>query len=309
MSPVPRSPDKPAGYGKAAKRLSGWAANLLASGLVLVIGLALGRQVLEWWQADSAQPDAKSKVLASDPGELGSLDRPHLLELGSVPFTLRRDTVLGDKAAAFAALRAGGQKTVSEPLEPRGQAGPAERRMLSQIKSQKPTSVSAGRWELYELDGPILMVAGVQFFASEDRTATERRVVFWGLAVPHGVGYPEKEARWTLFSFHPTGGAAKSALPVARLTLPGDLPVTLSLATEDGSQVIGFRASGDSAALGVRMEQSFSKQGWKLAGPWKQDGGAWQGKFEGRGGVADVQWSSDVANEFVGLVTVTPTSP
>src|SRR5262245_33891510 len=122
----------------AAKRVSGWAANLLASGLILVAGLALGRQVLEWWQADRAATDAKGTSQTADSGDVGNPGAAHRLELGKLPFVLRREALTGDKAAAFAALRDAGLRVVSESARPLGRAGPAERRMLSHLEGQKP---------------------------------------------------------------------------------------------------------------------------------------------------------------------------
>lgn len=308
MSPAPPASGEPAGYGKAAKRLSGWAANLFATALILVAGLALGRQVLEWWRVDSTDATGKRLALQSDSGELGNPDRAHRIEFGEIPIALRRETLTGDKTAAFDSLKARGWRAVDEPIELRGNGGPAEQRMLSQIGELQPTVFDPGRWEIYELDGPFLLVAGIQFFPSSDRQTTVRRVVFWGLAVPQGAGYSETEIPWTLFSYQPALGASEASAP-DRVSLPKSLRVTLSLTAEDGGSVVGFKATGDSPNLSQKIEETLANEGWKLAGSWRQIGNVWQGRFEKSGQAAEVQWSAEVGGELVGVMTISPAKP
>lgn len=305
MSPAPPVSGEPAGYGKAAKRLSGWAANLFASALILVAGLALGRQVLEWWQADSPEATENRAALLPDAGELGDPERSHRIEFGDIPISMHRETLTGDKAAAFDALKARCWRAVDQQIEPRGNAGPAERRMLNQIGELQPTVFETGRWEIYELDGPLLLVAGIQFFPTEDRLSSERRVVFWGLAMPQGADYSEKATSWTLFSCQPALGASKASA-IALVPLPKSAKVTLSLTAEDGESFVGFRAGGDSLLLSRQIELGLSKEGWKSAGPWRQMGDTWQGRFERQGQGAQVQWKLEAGGALFGVVTVTP---
>ena len=51
---APRSspPAAESGYGLVARRVSSWTTNLVLSGLIVVLGLGLGRQVLQWWADD-----------------------------------------------------------------------------------------------------------------------------------------------------------------------------------------------------------------------------------------------------------------
>src|SRR5687768_3893786 len=52
------TPARAGGFGRLARRIGGWTANLLATAIVVVAGLGLGRQVLVWWNEVSPTPAA-----------------------------------------------------------------------------------------------------------------------------------------------------------------------------------------------------------------------------------------------------------
>src|SRR5688572_15129356 len=54
----PATPTTTGGYGCLARRIGGWTANLLATAIVVVACLGLGRQILMWWNEVSPPPAA-----------------------------------------------------------------------------------------------------------------------------------------------------------------------------------------------------------------------------------------------------------
>src|SRR5262245_66416391 len=90
----------PGGFGRLARRIAGWTANLLATALVLVAGLGIGRQVLVWWYESPPVPPA----VATADEQLPSMAPDELrLWTSRGPMTLER--VGGDKDAAVAGMK------------------------------------------------------------------------------------------------------------------------------------------------------------------------------------------------------------
>jgi hypothetical protein len=87
-----------------AKRIAGRTTDLIAIGVVLVGGLTLGRQVLEWWRTDPPETVAATNALPGTAGPWGAANTPVQLEFGEYPLALRRETIAGDREAAMTAL-------------------------------------------------------------------------------------------------------------------------------------------------------------------------------------------------------------
>src|SRR5687768_4459456 len=115
-------PPAPGGFAALARRIGGWTGNLLATAIVLVASLVIGRQILHWWRED-APADAERS--ASADAEL-PFQAPRDLRLWTSRGPLSTERVRGDRLAALAAMRRL-CSNLTIPPPPAGTAGPGER--------------------------------------------------------------------------------------------------------------------------------------------------------------------------------------
>src|SRR5262245_20311681 len=85
-------PDLRAVSRKIARRTT----DLIAVGVVLIGGLSIGRQVVEWWRDEPAQGAAAPQASGIDP----TGDGPLRLEFGDYPLAMERQTIVGDQDSA-----------------------------------------------------------------------------------------------------------------------------------------------------------------------------------------------------------------
>ncbi len=189
-------------FAELARRISAWTTRLLFCALVVLAGWGFGRQVMEWW---SAGPDSGGAGEAAQrvPEELAALEPQLVLSDGH--WTMAWQGTATSRSEALALLQARCQPLVAGAPLPAGPPGPAERRLLSLLARSTPVAEQPGRWSLYQHEGPLALVVGTRTTGGGDNPrarAAGRRIVIWGVALPHG------EQGWATYAFHPVQGRA-----------------------------------------------------------------------------------------------------
>jgi hypothetical protein len=308
----------PTSRGQLARRLSGWAGNLLATAIVLAAGLTFGRQVLLWWRADAARP--VPPVVA--PPLLGDEASLQQFEFGDYPFLLQRESLAGDRRAVLDRLSARCRDMAEAAPRIDRAAGPAELAMLRRLEGKPPTAVGK-RWQLHELERPLPLVAATTEWISPDSTGPRRRVVSWGLALPV-LGVPAAgdaaagskrgaNQSWTLF----TWSAADAQSPVGQAPaqartppIPAGARRTMLLAAEDGSALVAFRGGG-APQDAIEFYNNYFAQAASNDAPskaiWREIDGVWHARFEqANSTIVDVQLALAADGVLNGVLTLAP---
>lgn len=284
--------------GRRAKRLTNWSINLLVTGLIVVIGLTFGKQAIQWWGTDAPTDAIQHEVVPTD---LGKEDAAQLLSFGDLPFAFVQRRLSGDKAAAFAELRTICARSAKDGAAPPGNAGPAETKMLARLPKMKPAGGVPGQWAVYQLDGPLLMVAVVRPPPSETGqvAAAAPRVVSWGLGVPQG------DDEWTLFVYSADRQQAGPRPATASLPTPPNSRRSMSLSTEDGAALIGFVGSGQISDWREFYTDWFDDHGWSVEAAWRRHSSQWLGRFGNPESRVEIQISPQ-QDYLTGMITITP---
>ena len=180
----PATPTTTGGYGHLARRIGGWTANLLATAIVVVAGLGLGRQILVWWNEVSPPPAAALEH--TDQGL--SLDvLPADLRLWTTRGPVEISRVHGDRQVVLREMIRkclsfdAGKVTLAEP-------GPGERRFLERLAKLAPVE-QTNDLDLYARDESVTMVVAV--------SRQRQRIAAWSFALPM------EEATWSCYTFGP----------------------------------------------------------------------------------------------------------
>jgi hypothetical protein len=329
----PPEPRKAPGFAALAKRISSWTSKGLASALVLVAGLAFGTQVLQWWRADKDSSDSPVEPVAAADG-LGDPAREHHLRFGDNPWSMTRRTVAAAKPDALAMLRATCAEsirsgdalpaTVWDDFQSRPTA--AEQQWLIALAGRQPVQQESGRWALYELEEPNLMVVGTRSVGKEEGgrrkeeigAASPRssfilppssfpsgsRVVTWGLAIP-GEG-----SQWTLYTLQWTPSSGGEAGPSEDIPIPSGSARILSVRATGGGAMVSFRGPPDVEAWKRFFDSWVSLHHWRAVGPWRQYGLNWHLHCEkdrsAQGGTMDLHFGPDTRGGQSGLVVLVP---
>jgi hypothetical protein len=291
-------------------RISAWTTRGLLSAIILVAGVGFGRQVLRWW-ADEASAPAETPGPPDTVGAAG-LAGPSRLEVGQKGCVLVRHVAAGSREQAAAALRDEcRQLTPSAPF-PTDAPSPAEQRLLDTLAHRQPVDESPDQWQLYELDGPAVLVAGTRSCAAPKVDAragvawTGRRVVTWAMAVPQG------DRGWTLYAFHPAATSCAPGDDGMELPLPAGSQQSMSIHVPGGPAIVRFAGNHPADGWKEHFDSWFAGMGWP-AGPWQRQGPRWHCRAEGtmRGGMVsvEVQFTSDDAGRLAGVLIVTPAGP
>ncbi|NQU26478.1 MAG: hypothetical protein HQ567_34765 [Candidatus Nealsonbacteria bacterium] len=303
-------------YAQLARRMSSFTTKCMLTGIVLVAGLGFGRQVLRWW----AEEETSGAGLAQPADGLGDPLRPHLLQFGDLPWSLRRQTVVGSKESAAAALREIGLATVREekdPILPDDEPLDAERKLLAALATSKPVAEQPGRWALYESAKGFPMIVATRPEPAAKRVASASdpgksdpgksgsRIAVWGFA------FPADSDAWTVCTFQPASPSASGGTDVISEVIPPDCTRTLSVRVVGGGAVIGFCGSGRVETRKIRFDDHFARNNWRMVGPWRNTGAAWHVRYEKSDWAVDVRFGpgggdAGANNQFSGLLVVTP---
>jgi len=329
------SPDTPTtGFATVSKRMRGWSSNLIASGLVLVIALTFGKQMLGWWRTagqdspteisntDLSNTDASERGGKGDvptaptvtPGSrsLGLLGNKHQMQFNPAAGNLGRVSWTGNAASAMTQLGKEAVKAMSS-LEstidsaPRASISltPAQQRLLKDLRERTPVATTPGGGKIYELPGPLPLVVGIQAGKnSEEAISPHPSVVFWGLAAPIKSSENSAIKRWTLFTYTPNHQTtltnhnnevgAGSYLPP--LSLPNYMQISMSITAVDEVSMLGLHGPAPLHRWRSYFETALPDAGYEPEGEWRESARMESRRFIKRG---DVQKFCDVQ-----LVTV-----
>jgi hypothetical protein len=186
----PSRPPAPGGYALVARRIGSWTANLLATAIVLVASLAIGRQIIAWWREAVPVAAANEGLPAQAPKEL---------RWWTARGPLTRELVPGDETTVLAAMRRRCREMPAGPFSTGipAAAGSGEVRYVATLAKEQPVEQTEDL-DLYQpTGGPIMVVAVAR------RT---RRLAAWSFALPGQAG--SGEPVWTCYTIHAAGGVA-----------------------------------------------------------------------------------------------------
>jgi hypothetical protein len=307
---APRAKPAQSGLAQLARRISAWTSRGLVSAILLVAGLAFGRQVLHWWAAGTKDTTTAAPRLAVE-GRLGDPRVEHTFQFGSGSWAMSRSTVVADASHVLAALRLRSREALRSAVLPAGNPGPAETGLLERLRGEKPVEEDAAAgWRVYQLDAAFPMVLGVRAPVRPsdhlpDRVADPgNRVVTWVVGVPAG---PDA---WTLYTFccvPPKGGAigGPGLWPV-----PPESRLSLAVQPVGGGALLALTGPDQPAAWKRFFDSWFDSHGWRMEGAWQERGSTWAAHCLGTGpeaaGSLDVYFGRTSRGELTGLVVITP---
>ena len=274
-------------FAAVAKRLGNWATNLIVSGVVIVVALAMGREIIEWWHAD---PEPRSEAGSSTgvqtaPLPTSAIGGPHGLTLSGIPAAIRHGTSTADlkgvldelrRECGAAADQAGGDVDSAPP------PGPAERKMLESLTDLRPVAKSGAGWELYQIEQPMPMVAAV--------SVAERRVLSWGLALPRRSG-EGRAPEWSWFTWRLSSTRQERRSPLGDWPDPPRGTRQLAVEAADGLTLVAYTGRGGAGPWRDYYEQWFGERGWTPVDPDRQSGSSKQGDaWQQSGDTARRRW-------------------
>jgi len=292
----------PPSFGRLARRMSAWTSNLLATSLILLLGLTFGRQVLSWWRADS--PQATSEEIADSVlgrEAVGEPSVPHFLEIGERPIALSRTEFHGSATEVLSQLRALCREAVRDASFPPHEPGRAERDLLAELAMEKPVASAPGRWELYEKKGPVPLVAGMRLFGEPEDgqvAGISRRVVSWGL------GVHVADERWMLFCISHRRALAESRSELPEIEIPPGAQRNLSLRAADREVLVNFQGRGLPGDWMDFYDRRFEHLGWKAA-DGQRSGTIWHARYSKPGvGRVDVHLIAGGGRRLRGMLSL-----
>jgi hypothetical protein len=316
-------------FGAVGRRIASWTSSLLISAIILVAGLASGRQILHWWRDDPLREksplDPRDAALADDAGAWRGV------EVGGQPWAMRVCSVVGDRAAAEKELRAACKAAIPSAEWPREPTPRAEQTLLDHLGAHTLIEKSDAGWELHALRDALPMVAVVRREASPLRSAASEQALgpaasappratagvsesrqpvpcvgIWGLALPAG---PKS---WTAYVFLPTNSEGPS-----RGNAPTDIPLppgatkSLAFSSTSGGVVVSFRGPGPAQPEVWKrtFDRWLTDGGWLAPEGWRASGDGWylRGRRDGAAAaMVDVRFSPGPMGGLDGIVLVTP---
>ena len=300
-------PTEAASLAATAKRMSRWATNLLATGVILIAGLVFGRQTIQWWRADSGgatSADHVAAVVGAEP--IGAAGEATLLEFGDSPYVLRRSECDGDADEALARLRQLCRAAAEGGDELDSAVADAEQRMLAATRKMTPVEQLGDGQRIYQIAQPLPMVTVVR--SSPETTTGEAvtaqdRVVSWGLAMP--VATEQQQTAWTLLACAVGDSQSKSSGGSARrspLPAPPGGRRSLSIGTEHGGSIVGFTGTGQPLDWTEFYDRWFQQQSWSPSAAWQRGERVWRRRYEQSPAAADVLIQADASGSLRAMV-------
>lgn len=248
---------------------------MLATGLVLLLGVTFGVQIIRYWRAEPERP-VDGRLLELDP----AIDMDATLRFGDFQETIDRRIVSGNIDVALAAMvRQCSQALKSLRPEFPGPQSAAEARLMAEISNATPAERIEGIGNVYVQPGPMPMAIGVFFGRPNGRTQAESfgenrpRVLCWTLALPfvlrdeNGSETTSLPDRWTVVTCRPFSASAGRFESESIVSLPDGAKRTLSIRTEGGGQLLGFSGEGDPDQWGRWFAKQLESEGWRVSRP------------------------------------------
>ncbi|MBM4004231.1 MAG: hypothetical protein FJ295_13245 [Planctomycetes bacterium] len=291
-----------------ARRLAQWTTNLLFTALVIVLAVALGRNVIYWWKPSAtARPLTEQARDVIGFGELGAEKVSHDIRFGDSPLIMRRDRVRGSIEEAMRRLEDETVRLgVASQTARRGLATlPPEQQ--SELQRNPPRSSAPGQWDLYLGTGPLPMawlVADANTAVEDDAAAAPQRIILaWGLILPYG----ETEDEWGIFAWGASAGSDPTSDYLARIALPPNSRRMLSVSNPSGAALITFQGTATRENWREFYRDWFARNDWTIVIPWSDHRDASAARFQNRDGdEVDLELLSDGPAVRGLLVPVSP---
>ena len=288
------------------RRIAGWTSNFLATGIVLVAALGLGRQLVQWWGVESQSP-GPPQSLASPEVPAGESTQLHF---GEAAAAMQRSRFVGTRELALAALQANCRSVLEADPPATAELPATQGAFFQQSAGRAPAQQHPGRWEIYQFEGSLPIVVGVSLSPASDPSAAEnptqplaaplRRVLVWGLAAATSTH------EWTLYTYRAQGNSAAAA--ELDLPLPAQSRRMLALG-RTGEATIGFSGRAEPESWQRHFDRLAQERGWSSRG-WQIAAGVWQARFVAKDPprTIDVQFSGG-AGRLAGLIVVEQAGP
>jgi hypothetical protein len=294
------SPNRPSSYRDVAQRIVANTTNLFATGLILMIGVVMGRQILSSWSANAHQTAAANpSPIVADPN--GESNKDAWIQFGDSSAALRRIEITGTLSQATAELRLA-CRTAAESEVHHDRADAAMLEWLQRLGKDEPVERNAGKWLLYERKHPLPMVVVI---SDAEKSAvhagkavgTNPSVLSWGLVFPSNG--ESSAVNWTAFVFSPARPAVL-AKQVEELVLPADCRRFMSIAG-GGTSILGFVSQLEPEALATQWDSVQATRG-RAIGDWQTIGSSWHRRYElPTGRMVDVQFAVVSPGEILGF--------
>lgn len=265
------SPSHPRDFGELARRISSRTTDLLAIGILIAGGLAVGGSLMTWWRSEPPVAIVPAAPAApwSDPGGVE-------LQFGQTPWSIRRESVTAEPEAArdllLERMRGAVAAASGVALPPPDEA---ELRLLAELRQWSPHETSStGR--LYVIGGPLLWMVGTSGANLAGSAEAADRVICWGLALP------QADESWTLYVID-RRAAAHAAGESAEFPLPEGARRSLRIAGESGDELTCFSGAGPAGVWIGEFDLLLEKHGWTRTREWVRDGRSAAAEFRRSG--------------------------
>jgi len=259
-------PSTDTGLGEVTRRIRRRTTDLLAIGLLLVVGLVLGRQLTAWWN----EPELR---LITDPASVTgpgtAWTEPDDLQLGDLGQTIHRQRVTGSRQAAWEALENSTRKTANQAGWPESEPDSAERQLLERLSRKTTRTTDTTTISLHRLDGPLPMIVAVR------RLLGNHRIVGWGLATRT----PDNE--WVTWTF-----AGTKNTTVETVSLPPGSRRLLAVGSGDPERLLVFAGSSNDDGWWRHFDTELNREGWESTGPPSRCDTGWTARWQHPGGHA-----------------------
>jgi hypothetical protein len=313
QSPLPKSEPAaelatPTGYALVAQRITRWTSNLLATAIILITSLVLGRTVMDWWYEDPSAPASSSPREFPAAPLVGNGLRT--LEFGDAAHVIHSRALRGTREQAIAGLRQSCLEVGMASPAPPGSAGPGESQFLTATATARPV-LAEGDGRLYELDDEFSMAVLIRVFpvgsASGGVAAKEPRVAAWGFVLP------ADERSWNLYIFQtaPGGSFGESASPAsAEVPIPPGSRRVMGLRQQGGGRMLAFRGFADEETWVDFYRDWFRDHGGRPLVDWRHNGVVWHARYALAGPrgetPVDVHFGADQRGTISGIIISGP---
>jgi hypothetical protein len=276
-----------------ARRVAGYATNLLATGLVLLAGLVFGSQIVAWWRTDQQQLPAVDHMTGVVGSELPI--SAGWMQFGDSTLAVHCTSFSGDDNAAFAQLKHRcRQAAKSKPLFRHGPSA-AEQQLLQRLAGKTPIERLPGQWRIYQLTegAPMVVVVGESADSASQVAVTDFRVISLGIAFPRP-GQDSAADEWTLMVCA-EAAQTSSDLQIQQPTAPPGAQRILAVRDDDGTELCSWNGSGNAEQWRGAFDQWHLSHGWSPIAPWVQLEQNWHRRYEHasrKKRFADVQFSA-----------------
>ena len=279
-------------FAVVANRVARGATNLLVTGLILILGIIVGRHMLAAWGSKSAGGYSTNKHAIGVIPQASADEREQQLQFADFRGTLLRSEVSGDLSAACELLRRDCLQAAQ--ASPNLCIGNGElQEWLAKLDRLQPVRHEPGRWKLYELRQPMPMAVAVTDSINPSGTANSHpsttRVLSWGMAIPADAKPVQEAKSWTAFVI--SSATQRASARINQLALPATCARVIAMLGRSDA-VIGFSSHADPGEVAASWDARALQETWRNPDPWQINSGSWHRRYEHSDGTCcDVQFA------------------